>query len=364
MKLLMIGWDGATWDHVVKRQPSVFVRLKNRGVLLPEPLFQGTYIDSGNAWTTISTGVGFEKHSIVAFDRRLIDTRGLGYRVLRSVAVRQRLPSAVRRVILNRLMPRFCAPVGHDFPTSTDVKFKRMWEYVPGTSLIVGLPLTYPAFRTNAILVSGIPHPRWEAAAAPTVFPFELEAEVRKEFPGFHYTEGESPAESPRRANLDEYRMNVVQCTRQSARLFARLAESAQIEVGFVMLPLADSYLHVFDSDHDLDLVYRTLNEISEELVQVINPDHVLVLSDHGMMPTRRLDRGILMDHDTRQGIWASDLPLDLKTHLDVTPAVLRHFGLSFKPETIEREPPGRRGNHGGADDELLKEHLRRLGYL
>jgi len=47
---------------------------------------------------------------------------------------------------------------------------------------------------------------------------------------------------------------------------------------------------------------------------------------------------GMRMDHDSNDGIWASDVELGLKEQKDVVPAVLELFDQKFTKEKMEAE--------------------------
>ena len=70
------------------------------------------------------------------------------------------------------------------------------------------------------------------------------------------------------------------------------------------------------------------------------------------------------MDHDTTQGIWASDLHLRLRRHVDVAPAVTRVLGTEFRP--ARRAPELEDSGTTVSESETLEieERLRHLGYL
>jgi hypothetical protein len=380
MKLLILGWDGATQRHVADLRLPYIGSLPYRGRLLPEDLFLGAYIDSANAWTTITTGVPFRDHRVLLFRYPPIRTDTLLARALMSIAGSRAMPELSRRLLLNRVLGPLCRErrigaeererwsgnfKGRVLPVvSTEVRFRRLWDETPGRSLIFEVPLTYPAIKVEGVLVSGIPAPRFGHARYPTVFPQQLEESIRRQFPGYSYDDGLTPVMRSDRPNLARYLKQLPDTQRKAADAFLSLASDGDFEFGFCMMRIIDDYLHAEEQASGVELAYRTADELSHELVRAIQPEHVLVLSDHGMKPVRRPNRGIRMDHDTTQGIWASDLHLRLRRHVDVAPAVTRVLGTEFRP--ARRAPELEDSGTTVSESETLEieERLRHLGYL
>jgi hypothetical protein len=380
MKLLILGWDGATQRHVADLRLPYIGSLPYGGRLLPEDLFLGAYIDSANAWTTITTGAPFRDHRVLLFRYPPIQTDGLLARALMAMAGSRVLPELSRRLLLNRVLGPLCRQrrIGADeverwsgnfkgrvLPVvSTEVHLRRFWDETPGGSLIFEVPLTYPAVKIEGVLVSGIPAPRFGHARYPTVFPRHLEESIRERFAGYSYGDTVTPVMRPDRPNLAPYLKQLPETQRRAVDTFRALASDQEFELGFCMMRIIDDYLHADDAAEGIKLAYRTVDELSHKLVRAIRPDHVLVVSDHGMKPFRRPNLGIRMDHDTTQGIWASDLDLRLRRHVDVAPAVARVFGVGFRPARRMPELEDRGTTISEAETEEIEERLRQLGYL
>lgn len=380
MRLLILGWDGASRQHVARLRLPFLESLPHRGRLLPEDLFLGAYIDSANAWTTITTGAGFREHRVLLFRYPPIRTGSLLARALMAVGGSRILPEWPRRLLLNRVLGPLSREQGADRAAaerwtgnfvgrlvpavSTDVHFARFWDAVPGPVLVFEVPLTYPAIRVDGVLVSGIPAPRFGHARHPTVFPRDREEAVRARFAGYTFDDGPSPVQRPDRPNLGTYLEQLPQTQRKAVDAFRSIAQDQDFQLGFCMLRLIDDHLHADDADAGIARTYRTVDELSHDLVQAIRPDHVLVLSDHGMKPFRRPNSGIRMDHDTAQGIWASDLDLRLRRHVDVAPAVAAVFGRTFRPTPRIPQLEGTDEGIDAAEVLEIEERLRQLGYL
>jgi len=361
MKLLCVGWDGATYSHLKKINPPFYRTLKYKGKLLPEDLFCGTHIDSGNAWTTITTGVPFSKHKVLSFRHAIISNNNARlFSILKKLAGIRFLGCTLRRLLLSYGIGKFCTQKA--LPMSWDIQYKRVWEYLDCRSLIFGLPVTYPAFQTNGILVSGIPAPLFEDADYPTVYPQKIEAEVRKKFKGYYFTQGESPLESKKRKNLDEYLENVFKIHNIGIETFKMLYQREDFGFAYILLPLIDVYLHAINSWDKIENAYKILDQTTADLVEYIRPDNILILSDHGMRSTIRFDKGIKMDHDTCQGIWASNHDFDLKKQVDVTPSILEMYNKNFfiQKRNISQE----KESLGSLEEDKIKARLKNLGYL
>lgn len=64
MRLLVVGWDGASFNHLEEIKPSFYNQLY-KGILLPELFWQNREVDSGAAWVTITTGKSMFDHKVL-----------------------------------------------------------------------------------------------------------------------------------------------------------------------------------------------------------------------------------------------------------------------------------------------------------
>jgi predicted AlkP superfamily pyrophosphatase or phosphodiesterase len=191
-------------------------------------------------------------------------------------------------------------------------------------------------------MLSGIPAPL--DSDQPTAYPAEY-AEYRKRYQGYDYMDDKKgPLQEKDQPNLEEYKTEIFELNAEAMDVVAELAEQEQPELVFAVLPLIDDLLHALDEKEnwgDIQEAYQTLDEWTAELVDRIDPDHVLLLSDHGMMPVEQSLNpntypGLRMDHDPMNGIWASDYDFGLAQQVDVTPAILDYFGYDFAPEKLD----------------------------
>lgn len=338
-KVLVVGWDGASYNHLQEIQPEFYTSLKHGGKLLPEEVYRGIPIDSGTAWTTITTGLEVEKHGFLSINNVVKSRKLLGL----TKKVTKHLPLKKLRTYAY-YGPNKLLNLKDRTPRSTDVEYRRLWDYVDGQTLTLGVPLTYPAWKHEGILFSGIPAPL--EASRPTTYPEKYE-EYRKRYRAYDYLGGEkTPLLDESHPNLEEYKKKIYEQNGEAFKVVEELEEENDFELIFGVFPIIDDLLHAMDPEDDWDEIveaYEWLDEKTRELVKAVDPDHVLVLSDHGMMPAGKSLNpnqypGLEMDHDPMSGIWASDTDLGLEEQRDVTPAILELFGKKFTPEKFEME--------------------------
>lgn len=334
-QVLAVGWDGATEPHLSGFDLDWFDGLAHGGRLLPEPFWQSREIDSGSAWTTLTTGLSTDEHRVAMLGGLVEDER------------RFELFSAVDRVIPRSLFGRPARiwarrqVLGRQ-PTNEDVPYKRVWHYVPD-SLAFAVPLTYPPKPTTGVTVSGFPSP--EVAVEPD----SLSEWIRERYDG-------EPSKFDDDGNLrDGYVEDLFRTHEAERGLVLDLIDHREFRLQFVVFTLLDRLLHVTDDEAVIERAYRTMDRTTARLVDAIDPDDVLVLSDHGM---KHDPRGKWIHvHDETTGVWAGTRDWDLETHLDVTPALVEYFDRSMA-ETAYRLP------ESATDREEMTSQLRDLGYL
>ena len=369
MDLLIVGWDGASYRHLQKFDLPFWDDLEHKDYLYPEDLFyDASYISSANAWTTMTTGARFDQHRILGFVYGKYTDHPLmgGF----SMIVKNPLvPKFFRRVLVSEGIGRLATDKGRvgrgkSHIQSSDIPFKRVWEIIPGSAQIFGLPLTYPTWQMNGILMSGIPAPRPEEATQPLVYPPELEDKIYDGSHNGYYVDSPSPVNN---VTVDEreYAEAHLQKSEAIADRFEEIYKFQDDEkpsLGFLMLRSIDDVLHATLNEDIIEDVYERIDAVTRKLVNAIDPDDVLILSDHGMAPTSRLriDKDLKMDHDTTQGAWAGTEDFDLTEQMDVVPAILDYYG-------IEADTPQKRGSYDLVTDDIdsdaVHERLKDLGY-
>lgn len=338
-KVLVIGWDGADHGHLERVEPEYYNSLSYGGKLLPEKVYRGIPIDSGTAWTTITTGLEVEEHGFLSINNVVDSKEFLDF-----------TKKFTKHVPLKKLRtymyygPNKLFNLKDRTPRSHDVEYKRLWDYVEEKSLTLGVPLTYPAWKHNGVMFSGIPAP--VEGELPTSYPESYDG-YRKRYNGYYYLDdNKTPLEEESKPNLETYKRKIYEYNDTAFDVVEELHEEKDFELIFAVFPIIDDLLHVLDEEEDWDEIeeaYEWIDQRTEELVGKIKPDHVLILSDHGMMPASESLNpnsypGLEMDHDPMNGIWASDSDLELEEQKDVTPRLLRLFNKSFEPEKLEFE--------------------------
>ncbi len=341
VRLLVLGWDGASHNHLEELHPDFYSSLPHGGKLLPENVYRGIPIDSGTAWTTITTGLDVDEHGFLSINN-----------VVRSRRFLRFTKQLAKLIPARKLRTYFFYGLNKAFnlkertPRSRDVSYKRLWDYIDGKTLTLGVPLTYPAWKHDGVLLSGIPAPI-DSPGLPDAYPAEYR-KYREQYNGYYYLDKTTPLEEASQPNLKEYKERVYELNEEAFSVVEDLATEEEFEVVFVVFPLIDDLLHVLDEDDDQEEIkeaYEWLDERSQELVDTVEPEEVLVLSDHGMMPAEESLNpdtypGLEMDHDPMNGVWAATHDFDLEEQADVTPAVLELLGQDFEvePLTIEVE--------------------------
>lgn len=315
-KLLVIGWDAATANDISNLDLQCHGSLEHGGELLPEPYWQQREVDSGTAWTTLTTGLSMWDHRVGMLSG-LIENDRL-FQAFSSVD--RFIPQSVLGKPLRIwLRSKFLG----EQPTNHDIPYKRLWHYIPN-SLSFAVPLTYPPKATSGVTVSGFPSPSVE------VYPSSHKKGVRRRYSGepHKFDDGDLRPEY-----VDElFRMH------ENARdTILWLDTQEDFEFYFIVFTFLDRLYHVSaDDSKDIDRGYRLLDETTQTLINEIDPDDTLILSDHGM---RYDPRGKWSHvHDETEGIWASTYNFCLETHLDVTPAVLDYYDYSMADPEYEEE--------------------------
>ncbi len=368
MDLLVIGWDGASHRHLQEYNLPFWDSLNHTGKLLPSKLFEkASYISSANAWTTMITGASFEEHQILGFVYGKYTghpTSGL----IRKAASTTQLPTFLRRVLVSEVLGRIATDGGRmekDHIQSTDIPFKRVWELIPGSSLVFGLPLTYPVWDTDGILVSGIPAPKYSEATHPLVSPQEFESTVYSDGFSGYYVDLPSPVFDST-ISEGEYTDAHLDKTEEIIKKYINLYNNEmedEPEFGFIMIRAIDDVLHATDDESEIRKTYQTIDSLTTELAEEIDPEHVLIMSDHGMRPTSmfRVDSDLRMDHDTTQGAWGGTKDFALERHADIVPSILDMYSIE-SPVPVQKDEYDIEST-APVDGDAVHKRLEDLGY-
>lgn len=197
------------------------------------------------AWTSITTGVNPGKHGIYYF-----------YNF-----------SRVPLTIIN----------------STDTKTPRIWDYVGaagGRSVVVNVPITYPARPIPGSMISGIPPWFTDGRSA---YPREVLAKMEKE----HYEIDTPMSRSLEREPLELVK-RVTETERRRVGLFLELLHESEWSFSMVVLTALDRLQHkvVGKGEGGKEAAvkgYQEIDGIVGDIVASVGTDaNYLVVSDHG----------------------------------------------------------------------------------
>jgi len=167
-------------------------------------------------------------------------------------------------------------------------------------------------------MFSGIPAPL--EGSLPASYPEKYD-NYRKRYNGYYYLDHKkTPLEEKGQPNLEEYRDKIYEYNEEAFKVVKELNSEEDFEFIFGVFPIIDDLLHALDPEDDweeIEKAYNWIDQKTEKLVEKVDPDHVLILSDHGMMPAKQSLNpnqypGLKMDHDPMNGIWASNTDLGL----------------------------------------------------
>ncbi len=268
-KLLIIGWDGATFDVIrpmVDRGELPNIKgLMERGV--HGQLRSTTPPSSAVAWPTFMTGRDPVGHGIFGF--RLSD--GHSYRA--------RLAS------------------------SRDIQAPSLWDWLGRSGLKVGVvnvPMTYPPRQVNGFLVAGMltpgpeevfTHPPWLGdKLLGKLPPYPIETRVMK---GIQSTKSPLMIVNELRRLTTSFHSStrdlLINQSWDSMTIVYRATDLVQHFLGFSWHPgLSAKHPSLFaESKGGIEAIYRQLDECLGDLLSLVTSDTtVIVLSDHGAGPT------------------------------------------------------------------------------
>jgi len=265
VKCLVLALDGL--------DPDLFVRFRDQMPNLSALAEQGVFCPLRSttppmtfpAWSTCLTGVNPGKHGIFDFTERI--TGKYGVRFLNST--RRRYPTFLR--ILSEKGFR----VGS-----------------------IGLPTTYPPEQLSAFQISGFDTPLPSKADSSYVYPPELSKDIDNEMGGYYFGNFNEGRIGPawHKKVLKQLYLGVD----RKKKLVKFLAERFPLDLLVLHVGETDTVGHHFWSFYDrksprhvdrgdLDLsdailnVYRSADKLAGDLLDLLEPRSIIVVSDHGM---------------------------------------------------------------------------------
>jgi len=306
-KLVVIGWDGATWDLLASwleagELPNLagLMESGSYGAVKSTPLPL-----SPAAWSTIVTGQNPGKHGVFDWFERKQNSYDV------------------------------------DYVQTCRIATKTIWQYVNEAGKRMGvfsLPMIYPAAPIDGFMVSGMAAP--SARAKQFAYPDSLLAELEMNVGSFMFTEEEVFLYGRESAYVKsllawlEYQKEVVQYLLKNkicdVNLFVFMqTDHAQHKLWRYIDPSFPNY----DPDHDpqfqdaLLRVYRAMDETLGDLVRSIDDKtNLIVLSDHGAGPCHGImyinrwlrEEGLLninQDFNTRIKSWLAKRDFVLRAY-------------------------------------------------
>ncbi|AXR81211.1 alkaline phosphatase family protein [Natrarchaeobaculum sulfurireducens] len=167
-----------------------------------------------------------------------------------------------------------------DVVNASDVCEPTIWELLDDhglSSVVVNAPVTHPPRTFDGALIPG-----YTAPEDPDCHPEGLLEEVREAIGEYRVYPDEDAA---------DLASAYADCIRMRGEAFCYLADRFDPAFGFVEFQGTDSIYHEApDDDTAIRTIYRELDRQLESILEVYDPDTVIVASDHGMGPYRGLE--------------------------------------------------------------------------
>ncbi len=170
-----------------------------------------------------------------------------------------------------------------DVVNRSTVKAHAIWELlsIEGyESVVVNVPVTHPPRDSNATVVPG-----YMAPEAPDCQPSGVFEELIDELGEYRLYADSRYSEASKAERLDNYNS----LTRMRGEAFRYLLADRDPDFGFVQFQQTDTVYHEYPDDEDVvRSVYRTVDEEIGKILEMCDPDLLLVVSDHGLGPMDR----------------------------------------------------------------------------
>jgi predicted AlkP superfamily phosphohydrolase/phosphomutase len=170
---------------------------------------------------------------------------------------------------------------GYDWSlvNSTSVAQRAVWEYVDingFASVVVNVPVTNPPGDIDGAVIPG-----YLAPEEPDVHPPGILDDVRDEVGDYPiYAEEETNQTRNEQSKYNEY----LELTRLRGQTFRYLVNRFDPKFGFVQFQKTDAVFHDFPGDEEkVKGIYRDVDTQIGKVLCDINPDLVMIVSDHGI---------------------------------------------------------------------------------
>lgn len=313
-KLLIIGWDGATFDIIKPlvdqgRMPNI-ASLMQRGVWgkLKSTIPPLTPV----AWTSMTTGVNPGKHGIYDAMAYRPDIRKVGF-----VNATLRNAKPIWSILSERNRP----------------------------SGVMNIPMTYPPDEVKGFVISGMFTPD---GVEDFTYPAEIKKEIEEKF-------GKYEIECSQTSKPSTYLKNIIDMVEYRERVTLHLMESHSWDFFFTVFMESDRVQHFFwkylDPSHPehknygnaISMVYERLDEALGKFIKKAGPDvNIMMASDHGSGPLETafflnnwlLKRGYLSLNNDMGKI------LKVKKNSSIKKGLVRAVKMIFPKSLIEKIKP------------------------
>ncbi len=162
-----------------------------------------------------------------------------------------------------------------DVVNASHVRERPVWELLSEhglTSVVVNLPVTHPPREFDGALIPGMTAPE-----NPPCHPTGILEDIEMACGDYHvYPQStDAPAQS-----IEGYERTI----ESRGAAFRYLCRRMQPEFGFLQFQITDSVFHERPGDKEaIEAVYRAVDRQLAETIEETDPEHVLIVSDHGM---------------------------------------------------------------------------------
>ncbi|SFS96645.1 alkaline phosphatase family protein [Halostagnicola kamekurae] len=162
-----------------------------------------------------------------------------------------------------------------DVVNSTHVRERAVWELLSEndvTSVVVNVPVTHPPRSFDGALVPGMTAPE-----DPDCHPNGVLEDIKAECGGYQvYPQGGNYADG----EIEGYEETI----ERRGEAFRYLCRRFEPQFGFVQFQQTDSVFHERPGDTEaIEAVYGAVDREIEATIEAVEPENVLLVSDHGM---------------------------------------------------------------------------------
>lgn len=222
--------------------------------------------------------------------------------------------------------------------------------------ILYGMPMTYKAKQIQGEMVSGFISPSLKSMWSNCVYPETLEERLPDDFientasyVAKVKTEGAKPG-----TETQPFYDAMSKAEENRVETFKELYDEDSADIVAYGTTFADKMGHIagIKDNEWTRKTYRQVDEILGELLELLQPEHVVVVSDHGFSGFSHSLAGYYLDTTGR----------GMEEVFDFTPHLLQFFGLEF--DENDYGPTNQNQDLTGEEVEDIKDQLDALGYF